>query len=102
MRAYKILEPIQNRILGVSTPDEKAMIRNYRRKEHIVYTNWAVNEAINWRNNWQPPELFHIHGDNDKLFPIKNITPTHIVEGGGHFMIMNKAEEVSRFINLVL
>ena len=102
MRAYKILEPIQNRILGVSTPDEKAMIRNYRRKEHIVYTNWAVNEAINWRNDWQPPELFHIHGDNDKLFPIKNITPTHIVEGGGHFMIMNKAEEVSRFINSVL
>jgi pimeloyl-ACP methyl ester carboxylesterase len=102
MRAYKILEPIQNRILGVSTPDEKAMIRNYRKKEHIAYTNWAVNAALNWRNNWQPPVLFHIHGDNDKLFPIKNVSATHIVKGGGHFMIMNKAEEVSHFINAIL
>ena len=102
MRNYKIMEPIQNRILGVSTAEEKEMIRNYRKKEHIVYTNWAVNEAINWRNNWHPPILFHIHGDNDKLFPIKNISPTHIVKGGGHFMIMNKAAEVSRFINEIL
>ena len=36
MRSRKILEPIQNRFLGVSTPDEKAMIRNYRKKE-LVY-----------------------------------------------------------------
>lgn len=102
MRGYKVIEPIQNFILGISTAEEKAMIRRYRKKEHLVYTNWAVNAAINWRNNWQPPVLFHIHGDNDNLFPIKNIAPTHIVKGGGHFMIMNKAAEVSRFINGVL
>jgi len=102
MRSYRMLEPIQNRFLGVSTADEIAMVRNYRQKAHIVYTNWAVNEAINWRNNWQHPSIFHIHGDNDKLFPIKNVFPTHVVKGGGHFMIMNKADEVSIHINSIL
>jgi pimeloyl-ACP methyl ester carboxylesterase len=102
MRGYKIMEPIQNIILGATTAEEKTMIRNRRKKAHVAYTNWAVNAAINWRNSWQPPVLFHIHGDNDKLFPIKNVSPTHIVKGGGHLMIMNKAEEVSQFINAIL
>ena len=99
MQSYKILEPIQNRFLGVTDAEEIAMVRNYRKNAPIVYTNWAINEVLNWRNNWQPPKVFHIHGDNDKMFPIKRVSPTHVVKGGGHFMIMNKAAEISSLIN---
>lgn len=102
MRSYKILEPIQNRFLGVKNKDEIDMVRNYRKNAPEVYTNWAINEVLNWRNNWQPPTIFHIHGDEDKMFPIKNVSPTHIVKGGGHFMIMNKAAEVSKYINAIV
>lgn len=99
MQSFKILEPIQNRFLGVKDAEEIAMVRNYRKNAPIVYTNWAINEVLNWRNNWQPPKVFHIHGDNDKMFPIKRVSPTHVVKGGGHFMIMNKAAEISSLIN---
>lgn len=102
MQSYKILEPIQNSFLGVTNADEIAMVRNYRKNAPVAYTNWAINEVLNWRNNWQPPVLFHIHGDNDKMFPIKKVSPTHIVKGGGHFMIMNKADEISSLINDIL
>ena len=102
MRSYRILEPVQNILLGVTEPDEIEMVRHYRKNAPQVYTNWAINEVFNWRNNWQPPQLFHIHGDNDKLFPIKNVSPTHVVKGGSHFMVMNKAMEVSKFINAVV
>lgn len=103
MRSHTILEPIQNRLLGVSIDSEEiVMVRNYRKNAPIVYTTWAVNEVINWRNNWLHPNIFHIHGDNDKMFPIKKLSPTHIIKGGGHFMIMNKAVEVSRYINSIL
>ena len=102
MQSYKILEPIQNRFLGITESAEIEMVRNYRKNVPVVYTNWAVNEVLNWRNNWQPPVLFHIHGDNDKMFPIKKVSPTHIVKGGGHFMIMSKAAEVSNYINEIV
>ena len=82
--------------------DEIEMVRNYRKNVPEIYTNWAINEVLNWKNNWQPPAIFHIHGDNDKMFPIKNVSPTHIIKGGGHFMIMNKAAEVSDCINAVI
>lgn len=103
MRSHKILEPVQNRLLGVSVNSEEIeMVRNYRKNAPVVYTTWAVNEVINWRNNWLHPCIFHIHGDNDKMFPIKKLSPTHIVKGGGHFMIVNKAAEVSTYINSIV
>ena len=103
MRSNKLLEPIQNRLLGISKDSaEIEMVRNYRKNAPLSYTTWAVNEVINWRNNFQHPSLFHIHGDNDKMFPIKKLSPTCVVKGGGHFMIMNKSAEVSAYINSIL
>ena len=103
MRSSKVLEPIQNRLLGISKDSaEIEMVRNYRKNAPLSYTTWAVNEVINWRNNFQHPSLFHIHGDNDKMFPIKKLSPTCVVKGGGHFMIMNKSAEVSAYINSIL
>ena len=103
MRSHQVLEPVQNRLLGVSKNSaEIEMVRNYRKNAPVLYTTWAVNEVINWRNNFKHPSIFHIHGDNDKMFPIKKLSPTYIVKGGGHFMIMNKATEVSAYINSIL
>ena len=103
MRSHKVLEPIQNRLLGVSKNSaEIEMVRNYRKNAPILYTTWAINEVINWRNNFIHPSIFHIHCDDDKMFPIKKLSPTYVVKGGGHFMIMNKAAEVSAYINSIL
>ena len=103
MRSRKILEPVQNRFLGITNNSEEIiMVRNYRKNAPIIYTTWAINEVVNWRNDFMHPSIFHIHGDNDKMFPIKNLLPSYIVKGGGHFMIMNKAEEVSAYVNSIL
>ena len=89
-------------MLGAGSEEEKMIASEYRKKVDISYTNWAVNEAINWKNNWKHPETIHIHGDNDRMFPIKNIKPTFTIKNGGHFMIMNKAAAISRCINEIL
>lgn len=103
MRSRKIFEPVQNRFLGITNNSEEIMmVRNYRKNAPIIYTTWAINEVVNWRNDFLHPSIFHIHGDNDKMFPIKNLSPSYIVNGGGHFMIMNKAEEISAYVNSIL
>lgn len=98
IRSYKFTERIDNARLGVSTIEERDMVRNYRRNSDPVYLNWAVNQVLNWRNNWQPAHIIHIHGDKDKIFPMKRITPHHIVKGGTHLMIYNRGEEISELI----
>ena len=102
LKSTKLTQPIQNIMLGVQTPEEKALVACFRRDVDLPYTNWAVNQAINWKNDWQHPHIYHIHGDNDHMFPIKNIKPTFIIKKAGHFMIMNRAEEVSKCVNSIL
>ncbi|MBC7686938.1 MAG: alpha/beta hydrolase, partial [Aquabacterium sp.] len=55
MRSYKITEPIQNHFIGVSQPEEIELVRSYRKNAPQLYMDWAINEVLHWRNNWQPP-----------------------------------------------
>ena len=99
---YKLTSFIQNHFLGISTPEEKALVAQSRRKANTHYIQWSVDKIVNWKNTWRPPVIIHIHGDNDKMFPIKNIHADYVVKHGGHFMIMNKAPEVSVLIQSAL
>ncbi len=101
-RTSKFSEAIQNLFLGISTPEEKAVVAVSRKKDNKEYIYWAVNEVINWKNNWQHHSTFHIHGDADRMFPVKRVKATYIIKNAGHFMIMNRAEEVSGYINLIV
>ncbi len=102
LKSSRLTEPIQNIMLGADSAEEKMIASEYRKKVNITYTNWAVNQAINWKNNWQHPATVHIHGDQDRMFPIKNIRPDFTIKNGGHFMIMNKAADISRCISTIL
>jgi len=102
LKSTKLTAPFQNRSLGVRSAEDKKLAAFYRKNVNMVYTKWAVNEILNWKNDWVHPNIFHIHGDADNMFPLKYITPDYIIKGGGHFMIMNKADEVGACINEAL
>lgn len=99
---YKLTGFIQNHFLGIRTAEEKALVAQSRRKANTQYIQWSVDKIVNWKNEWLPPVIIHIHGDHDKMFPIKNIHANYVVRHGGHFMIMNKAREVSALIQKAL
>ena len=96
---HKLSLSLQNHFLGITTKEEKEIVAVSRKKHNTKYVQWAVDKVVNWKNNWQHPAIFHIHGDKDRMFPVKRIKPTYTIKNGGHFMIMNRAAEVSVFIN---
>ncbi|MBK7885619.1 MAG: hypothetical protein IPJ81_18880 [Chitinophagaceae bacterium] len=98
LKSTKLTEPIQNRVLGISSREEKELARSLRKKANPVYINWAVHEALNWQNEEIPAQIFHLHGNADKMFPINKIKADIVLPGGGHFMIMNKADEISKYV----
>jgi pimeloyl-ACP methyl ester carboxylesterase len=102
LQSTRLTAPIQNRFLGVSNSEDQKIAEAYRKNADINYVNWAVDKVVNWQNNWEHPTIFHIHGDKDRMFPIKNVKPTYTIKDGGHFMIMNKAAAVSDCINRIL
>ncbi|HXR83386.1 MAG TPA: alpha/beta hydrolase [Hanamia sp.] len=99
LKPYRILEPIENYDLGVETEEEKQLLREYRKNINQDYTDFAINEIVNWKNEWSPKNVIHIHGDNDHIFPIKYIkNPQYIIHGGGHLLLMNNADEVNEIL----
>jgi hypothetical protein len=54
------------------------------------YLDWAIEQIINWKRTEIDPEVIHIHGDADEVFPIKHIKNCIVVKGGTHIMILAK------------
>jgi pimeloyl-ACP methyl ester carboxylesterase len=98
----RLLRPLQNYFLGTVTPYDREVAIEFRRNADAQYVRWAIDKVVNWTNSWQHPLTIHIHGNADKMFAIKKLTPTHIINKGGHFLIMNRAGEVSALIQQAL
>jgi len=101
-RSYKLTEKFDNDRLGVTNEEERRMVNSYRKDIDPVYFNWAIHQVLNWKNNWYPENIIHIHGEKDKIFPVNKLSPTHLIKGGTHIMVYNKAKELSECINSIL
>jgi pimeloyl-ACP methyl ester carboxylesterase len=99
---YSFMRPMRNYFLGVGTREEASLSNEFSENVDPVYLRWAVRQIVCWKNEWQPPVLYHIHGSKDRAFPIGRIAATHVVEGGGHFMVMNRAKEISGILAGIL
>jgi pimeloyl-ACP methyl ester carboxylesterase len=97
-RPTKLREKIDNGRLGATTREEMDLIKNYRRTADPVYMQWAISKVFNWKNNWHPENLIHIHGDKDRVFPVRKVKAHHIIKEGTHIMIYNRAAEISEVI----
>jgi len=61
------------------------------------FIRWALNKMIECSRDSTLIKAVRIHGTNDKLIPL--IGKSIEVNDGGHFMIVDKAEEISNLIN---
>lgn len=68
------------------------------------YLSWAIKNMVEWEREKEDPEVYHIHGDKDEIFPIKHINKCRKIENGTHAMILDKTpsvtEEILKIINL--
>jgi pimeloyl-ACP methyl ester carboxylesterase len=102
VKSNRFTEKIDNDRIGVTTGQEKEMVKAYRKNADPVYFSWAINQVLNWKNNWHPDNIIHIHGDKDKIFPVKKIKGTHIIKDGTHMIIYNRATEIGEVIKKTL
>lgn len=85
---------------GYSTAEEQRLFKSMIEKQTDGYLQWALKTV----SEWQPmsatnAKIIHIHGENDKTFPVGLLKqPCRTVKGGTHFMVFNQAETVSKMI----
>lgn len=99
IKYYPFLErlPIGRRI--------KTRLKLYDRYIAVVnkaYLRWSVREILNWDREEPIPGVIHIHGDKDRLFPIKYIENCVVLPGGSHIMIINRFRWFNQNLPLLL
>lgn len=92
---------VMDRMFGVKTASDKQLLKEILEDTDVHFIKWALNEIINWKNETIPKNTIHIHGDKDQIFPIENVKPDYIVEGGGHSMTITHSKEVDRLIKKI-
>lgn len=102
LRSFPLIVPLENHNLGIETKEELTLVQEYRKNISQQYTNWASHQIINWKNEWSPANLVHIHGGKDHIFPIRNIKADYVIKDGGHFMIMNRYQKVNEILKQIL
>lgn len=87
-----------NYFFGASTKQDAQLLRKIVLDTDTSFLKWAIHVIMNWKNTKPLQGIHHIHGTNDKIFPHKPIKNAQLIDGGGHFMIVNKAAEISPLI----
>jgi len=81
--------------------DNKELLNKILDDTDLDFTKWAVNELLNWKNTTTLSSIIKISGTNDKLMSPTKANNTILIEKGEHFMIVDKAKEISEVINLL-
>jgi len=84
------------RISDKASSDLLAKMLKDRSGAHL---KWARHAAVSWKNAEMPQDYIHIHGTKDHIFNSPKTQITHIIEGGTHGMIMNRATEIAAIID---
>jgi len=87
-------------LFGVHTRAERALLRAILADTDEKFFSWAVDQIVKWNNESVPSNTISIHGSKDRLIPVYNAD--YIVDGGGHLMVLNKADEINTILSKIL
>lgn len=102
MKTMMKAAPFALDILGAKTPIDKEYLKKMIAKASVNLVQWSIDKILNWDNRERPDGIIQIHGTNDLILPHTFTQPEYLVEGGNHFMIRNRAEEVNAIIEKIL
>jgi pimeloyl-ACP methyl ester carboxylesterase len=52
------------------------------------FWHWAIEQVVKWKRDQPDPQVIHIHGDRDHIFPARYIKNYISVAGGTHIMLV--------------
>lgn len=101
-RAVLSAKDLRKFAIGPRTRKRLSIYQEYLSVRNKYYLDWAIRNMICWSRNQADPQVVHVHGDRDLIFPVKNIHNARIVPFGTHVMIINKGRIISEIISEIV
>ncbi|MTI20557.1 alpha/beta hydrolase [Fulvivirga sp. RKSG066] len=93
---------LANYLFGISHPKHKKTLRQIIADTDTGFLRWAINQIAIWNNVNKPSNLIRIHGSSDRMLTFAEKDKVIAIPNGGHFMVVDKADELSRILNQIL
>lgn len=93
---------LARRLFTTETDEDKDLLRRIITESDPAFIRWALGAILNWQGGGETDGIFHVHGTSDHLLPHRYLRPTHLIPGGGHLMVMNRAAEVNKVLVEIL
>lgn len=98
----RLILPFFARILRICTKEESELLKKMLYARTSNHFAWGRRAIVNWNNNDYPTNFVHINGTNDHIFRSADRQATHLIQGGTHNMVLDRAPEIAEIINQVL
>lgn len=83
---------------GVSNGPEYELFRQILLDQEPRYTRWAIRSLFRWDSRDIGPSV-QIRGTHDRVFPPGPAKVEYLIQGGTHFMVYSRADEIARILN---
>lgn len=93
---------ISHWFFGTQTARERSLLSVILKETDADFRTWAIDALLSWRNETMPDNIIAIHGNKDRIIPIKNVKVDYTINGGGHFMTVSKAHEMNDLLKSIL
>ena len=87
-------------LFGITNNENKQVFKDILHDGDPKHLKWAMNSIANWRN-YDKSNGIRIHGDKDRLLPMKK-GMDHVISGGGHMIVLNNADELNAIIGSLI
>ncbi len=84
--------------IGPKTKKRLELYQEYLSVRNQQYLDWAIKNMVCWDRETVDQDIIHIHGDQDKVFPIDKIKRCILIKGGTHIMILNKHKWFNEYL----
>lgn len=86
------------RYFGARSPNDKQELTKLLQDTNVSFFRWALKSIAYWNNKEVPERTIQIHGTADRVIASRFVHPDYYIKGGGHFMVFNNADTVSKII----
>lgn len=95
---FKVHHVFMDWLFGIKLKSDKKLLKNILKDTDAHFLSWALDKILNWNNTVYPQRCIHIHGEKDRLIPIRNIKVDFKVKQGGHFMTITQSSDIEKII----
>lgn len=91
---------LKNKLLGVKSSNKKKLgelqlpTKNFHKR--------ALSILLRWKHSHNLENIIHVHGEKDKIIPIRNVKGCHPIKDGGHLFFAYKVRKLNTFLTELL